>query len=365
MKHRAAGFSLVEVMIVIAISAVLIVAVWMVIASVVQQDDNTRARLEMQLEAAGALRKISDLLKMAGPTGNVNAPALPTDYPVFALDQPGGGFGGQNLFINTCKLQSNPGGPPVTNDNVAHLAPVTTPANKLVLDPDGYYGTSNEIAFKIPRPAPFYVWPGAPNGLPNEVPRPPNFVTDNAVDNTGAPVDSTGAVTWGVTPNLYQYYMGSYNGQAGYVPCPNSGPATADRQTDVYAIVLVPTTTVQKDASGNPVAGPNQLELREYSSTYSVTTPRSLIRKTILAYNVERIVFNFPLLPGQYYPLEIDPLTGDQFQDATLGMNQLRVTIWMWKNQIDKKASSQINAIRVMQSMTVNLRSVGSNQLGS
>jgi prepilin-type N-terminal cleavage/methylation domain-containing protein len=350
MKHRAGGFSLVELMITIAISAVLIVAVWAVVAAVVKTDDNSRIRVEMQLEAATALRKISDLLKMAGPTGNMNTGWTTGDYPVFAVDRMGGGFPSGYDFLNSTNPQSSPGGPAVTNDAVAHLAPVADATNFATLDPDRYYGTSNEIAFKLPRPGPWY----APGALPGGK-------QDNPTDMSGAPVDINGAVTWGVSSNLYQYYMGAYAG-AGYIPVVNPGTDTADRQTDVYAIVLVPTTSVEKDATGAMVAGPNQLELREYSSQYSAQ--RFLIRRTVLAYNVERIVFKGPVASSRYYLMGgVDPLTGESFQDASLlGANQLSVTIWMWRNSLDRKSTQAVNAYRVKQSMTVNLRSVGQNQ---
>ena len=326
MKRRSGGFSLVEMMIALAISAVLIAATWGVVAAVVRGDEDSRIRVELQVQATTALRKISDLLKMAGPTGVVTGALGANDYPVFALDQAGGGFTGNNVFVNQTTYQTPPSGTnQINNDGVAHLPPST--------NTDGYYGTSNEIAFKLPRPAPWY-YPAAP----------PTNKTDNPLDNTGVPVDLAGNVTWGVTAGLYNYYTAV-----------GGGATVADRQADVYAIVLVPTTSFQKAAGGAAVAGANQLELREFSTSPN----RYLIRKTVLATGVERIVFSAPV--SSYYLPGTDPITGQVFQDATLGLNQLKVSIWMWRNDMNK-TSGVISAYRAMQSITVNLRSVGQNQ---
>ncbi len=331
-NNRArAGFSLVEMMISIAVSAVLMLATYAVVASVIKGDEESRVRVELQLEAASALRKISDLLKMTGPTGTVGTGWVSGNYPVFAADQAGGGFPAAYAFLNTTTYQTPPASGPnsVTNEVVARLAPAT--------DTDGYYGPSNEIAFQLPRPSPWY-YPASP----------PAGKSDNAVDDTGVPVNLTGQVTWGVTPALYSYYQTSPS-------VVGASTALADRQADVYAIVLVPTTSFEKDAAGVAVAGPNQLELREFSSANSAS--RYLIRKTVLAYNVERITFS-ALSSSTYY------LTGSgtDFRDANLGMHQLKVTLWMWKNDMNKKNRSQIQAFRAKQSITVNLRSVGQNQ---
>jgi hypothetical protein len=322
--------------------------------------------MELQLEATAALRKIADLLKMAGPTGTLSKGLGATDYPVFALDQAGGGFTGANTFINLATWQTVPGGgasTTLTDDGVGHLAPVTAVHGS----DEGYYGTSNEIAFKLPRPAPWYLPQAGPTaGAQGPAPGgsiPSGVNSDNPIDITGAPVDATGAVTWGVTPNLYAYYMGYYTSPV-YPPVTGAGSAIADRQTDVYAIVLVPTTTLQKDAYGNAVPGPNQLELREFSAPNppAATTGRYLIRRTILAVGVERILFTGPA-GSSYYLTGSDPLfaTPPAFTDATLGQNQLGVTIWMWRNDMNK-TSKAISAYRTKQSITVNLRSVGENQ---
>lgn len=338
MNRRRSGFSLIEVMIALAITAVIVVATYAVVASVVKTDDDSRIRVQLQTDATNALRKISDLLKMAGPTGNVGGPPGPSDYPVFALDQNGGGFTGNYAFINSCAPQTVvPGEPnPVTNDGVGHLAPVPVIVGTTTSDPEEYYGTSNEIAFQLPRPQPWY-YPGpVPAGK-----------QENAIDNTGVPVDLTGATTWGVSTNLFNYIQANF------------GAATAQRQTDVYAIVLVPTASVQT-FNGVPVPGPNQLELREYSSNNGAG--RTFIRKTILATGVERIRFTAPQ-GTLYYLTGSDPLTGKAFQSNLLqGLNQLNVTIWMWRNNVNA-ASMQINSYHAKASLTVNLRSVGQNQV--
>lgn len=340
MRRKEGGFSLVEVMVAIIIGAIIMVATYAVVAAVIKGDEASRIRLQMQLDATTALRKISDLLKMAGPTGNVSVGLGANDYPVFAIDQTGGGFTGNNTFLNQTTYQIPPSGQPnqINNDGVAHLAPTT--------DTDGYYGTSNEIAFKLPRPTPWYA-----SSDPNAVGKP-----QNPLDNTGVPVDLSGNTTWGVSANLYSYYSGTYPATV-YTSPAGAGSSLADRQTDVYAIVLVPTTGTAKDPYGNLVAGPNQLELREFSTAPN----RFLIRKTLLAMGVERITFTGPAA-SPYYLTGTDPLSGTAFQDASLGSNQLRVSIWMWRNDINKSSTAAISAYRVKQSITVNLRSVGQNQ---
>jgi prepilin-type N-terminal cleavage/methylation domain-containing protein len=339
-KHvrKTSGFSLVEMMIALAISAVMMVATWLVVASIFKADDDNRVRVELQLESASALRKISDLLKMTGPTGSITAWA-PGNYPVFALDQAGGGFPASPVsytFLNSASYQTPPPGlTTIVNDGVGHLAPAN--------DPDGYGGPSNEIAFKLPRPAPWFYPAAAPAGS-----------IENPIDDSGVPVDLTGQVTWGISPTLYAYYSSN-------PLVPGFGTALADRQTDVYAIVLVPTLSQQKDpATGLPMAGPNQLELREFSSAPN----QYFIRKTVLAYNVERIVFAASSSSAYY-------LTGSGSVDfhvpnvndpnTTLGPNQLKITLWMWKNDMNKKSSSTISAFRVKSSILVNLRSTGTN----
>jgi len=336
-KHvrRTAGFSLVEMMIALAISAVMMVATWLVVASIFKADDDSRIRVELQLESASALRRISDLLKMTGPTGSI-AGWVSGNYPVFAPDQNGGGFPAPYTFLNTASYQTAPpGATSITNDGVGHLAPST--------DTDGYYGLSNEIAFKLPRPAPWYYPAAAPAGS-----------IENPIDDTGVPVDLTGQVTWGISPSLYAYYSTS-------PAIPGAGTALADRQTDVYAIVLVPTLSQQTDpATGALLPGPNQLELREFSSAPN----QFFIRKTVLAYNVERIVFAASQ-GNPYY------LTGSGSSDfhvpnpndlnTNLGPNQLKITLWMWKNDMNKKSSGTISAFRVKSSILVNLRSTGTN----
>lgn len=331
MNRRDAGFSLVEMAISIAISAVLMLATYAVVASVIKGDEESRVRVELQLEAASAMRKISDLLKMAGPTGSVSAGWASGDYPVFAPDQAGGGFPMGYEFLNQTFPQISPTSNPVYNNAVAALAPAG--------DRDGYNGPSNEMAFQLPRPTPFY-FPGAV----------PPGKSENPIDDTGVPVNLAGQVTWGVNATLYNYYSTS-------TAVPGASIALADRQADVYAIVLVPTTSWERDAGGVAVAGPNQLELREYSAA----PKRFLIRRSVLAYNVERIVFASSKgnSVGAYY---LTGGVGTEFQDSSLGINQLRVTLWMWKNDMNKKQRSQIQAFRAKQSMTVNLRSVGQNQ---
>jgi prepilin-type N-terminal cleavage/methylation domain-containing protein len=353
MNRRNGGFSIVEMMVVLAITAFLMVATYAVVASVIRSDENNRIRVEMQVEASNALRKISDLLKMAGPTGTIAAWA-PGNYPIFALDQLGGGFPSSYGFLDSASYQTPPPSGPstVTNDGVQHLAPST--------DTDGYYGTSNEIAFQLPRPSPFYY-------LDSSSPAPPAGKQENPLDDHGIPTNLAGQVTWGVSQALYNWYQDP-------AKVAGAGLALADRQTDVYAIVLVPTSSLEIDALGNHKPGPNQLELREYSYTPTGVN-RLFIRKTVLATRVERIVFaSSPF--SAYYLTQSDPLgatfstTGDPtpraaFQDKTLGPNQLSVTIWMWRDDLNKGSSGSITSYRVKQSITVTLRSVGRNQLGS
>ena len=73
-RARRRGFSLVEIMIALAVMAVVLGATYAVLSASLQGDDALRARVDMQLEATNALKQVTALLKESGspPAGDPN-----------------------------------------------------------------------------------------------------------------------------------------------------------------------------------------------------------------------------------------------------------------------------------------------------
>jgi prepilin-type N-terminal cleavage/methylation domain-containing protein len=69
---RRRGFSLVEIMIALAVMAVVLGATYLVLSACLQGDDALRARVDLQLEATNALKQVTALLKESGspPAGD-------------------------------------------------------------------------------------------------------------------------------------------------------------------------------------------------------------------------------------------------------------------------------------------------------
>lgn len=92
---RRRGFSLVEVMIVMVIASMILGATWLLVSTVMQNDDALRARVDLQLQCSNAVKEIVSLLKQSGvidtnsnwtnPAGVANSDA-DNEYPyVFTL----------------------------------------------------------------------------------------------------------------------------------------------------------------------------------------------------------------------------------------------------------------------------------------
>jgi len=123
-RHRRHGFTLVEMMIAVAIMAVLAAAVYGLVAATVRGDEALRDQLAMQLEGARALREIAQLVRTSGKCDQI--PPYHPYYFTYDPDYPGGAPSGAYLFLDH---------PPAT-----HAA--TGP------DPDNV--TTVEFAFKLP-----------------------------------------------------------------------------------------------------------------------------------------------------------------------------------------------------------------------
>ncbi len=88
LKPGRRGFTLLEVLITAAVSAVVLAAVFTVLFTAVRQDESLRVRMEMQLEASRAMKDITSLLKMSGALDvnrNLQFDAG-SDWPVFVTD---------------------------------------------------------------------------------------------------------------------------------------------------------------------------------------------------------------------------------------------------------------------------------------
>lgn len=137
--RRDAGFTFLEAVIVLAITAVVVAGTYAVIVATVRGDENLRARMKLQLEAVRTLQELTTLLKTSGPADlNRNGSRDTDEPPLFVRD--GDLWSGSLYALNTDN-------PPVVYG---------TPG------PYGYGGRSIEIAFMLPGPAD----PSDPSGRP-------------------------------------------------------------------------------------------------------------------------------------------------------------------------------------------------------
>lgn len=138
-RRRNAGFTFLEAIIVLAITAVVVAGTYAVIVATVRGDENLRARMKLQLEAVRALQELTSLLKTSGPADlNRNGIRDADEPPLFVWD--GDPWSGSLSALNT------------NNPAVVYGAP----------GPDGYGGRSIEMAFMLPGPAD----PTDPRGRP-------------------------------------------------------------------------------------------------------------------------------------------------------------------------------------------------------
>ena len=84
---RRRGFTLIEVAIVVAISALIFSALFTVLNSAVSGDRALRVRVDLQLDAVRVLREVTEVLKNSGPI-DLNSDGVfdPGDYPYIWTD---------------------------------------------------------------------------------------------------------------------------------------------------------------------------------------------------------------------------------------------------------------------------------------
>ncbi|MFN3485455.1 MAG: type II secretion system protein J [Planctomycetota bacterium] len=141
-RHREAGFTFLEAVIVLAITAVVVAGTYAVIIATVRGDENLRARMKLQLEAARALQELTSLIKTSGPSDlNFNMTRDPEEPPLFVRD--GDLWPGSYAALN------------LENPAVAYGTP----------DRDGFGGRSIEMAFMLPGPADVTDPRGRPVGI--------------------------------------------------------------------------------------------------------------------------------------------------------------------------------------------------------
>lgn len=137
--RRSAGFTFLEAIIVLAITAVVVAGTYAVIIATVRGDENLRARMKLQLEAIRTLQELTTLLKTSGPADlNRNGIRDADEPPLFVLD--GNPWSGSLFALNA------------NNPAVVFGTP----------GPYGYGGRSVEMAFMLPGPAD----PSDPRGRP-------------------------------------------------------------------------------------------------------------------------------------------------------------------------------------------------------
>ncbi|HXG60281.1 MAG TPA: prepilin-type N-terminal cleavage/methylation domain-containing protein [Planctomycetota bacterium] len=138
-RRRDGGFTFLEAIIVLAITAVVVAGTYAVIVATVRGDENLRARMKLQLEAIRTLQELTSLLKTSGPADlNRNGIRDADEPPLFVQD--GNPWSGSLSALNT------------DNPAVVYGSP----------DPYGYGGRSVEMAFMLPGPAD----PSDPRGRP-------------------------------------------------------------------------------------------------------------------------------------------------------------------------------------------------------
>ena len=155
MRRRQAGFSLVEIVIVIAISAVIVVATFMVIFSVTHQNEVLAPKVKLQLEATRVLREMCALLKTSGPTEFIVPGTTPPqgdgvwqpgEYPAFANYVASAGLGNKwgpsYNFLNANCASVTP--------NAPYTDPDIYPT--YLLNVNGGLNTNcTEVAFRVPK----------------------------------------------------------------------------------------------------------------------------------------------------------------------------------------------------------------------
>ncbi|HEX7900618.1 MAG TPA: prepilin-type N-terminal cleavage/methylation domain-containing protein [Planctomycetota bacterium] len=117
---------------------------------------------------------------------------------------------------------------------------------------------------------------------------------------------------------------------------PTNSAGRIEWSPDVYVICHEARSAVEWLENGNV------LELRRYDTS---TTPWTLVNRKVLAHWVERLLIQSR--DSGYYQ------TGDY--DPTLGLDQLRITIWFRRNDVSRQRARQV---KIKQVSTVMFRSV-------
>jgi prepilin-type N-terminal cleavage/methylation domain-containing protein len=130
--QRTRGFSLIEVAIAVAISAMIFSAIYTVLNTAVSGDRELRVRVDLQLDAVRILKDVTEVLKNSGPIdANDDGVFDPGDYPYVWTDGSSNTspFGGFYAYLDS----ANSG-----------IVPQAT-------SPNEGQGASQEIAFRQPR----------------------------------------------------------------------------------------------------------------------------------------------------------------------------------------------------------------------
>jgi type II secretory pathway pseudopilin PulG len=155
MRPRRSGYSLLEIVIVLAITVVILIATFMVIFAITRGNESLTPRVQLQLEATRVLREMCALLKTSGPTEIIVAGTTPPkgngtwdpgEYPAFASYLPLPGlvkWAPPYDFLNVNNTSITPNAPTTDTD--------IYPVNKAT--GVSLFGGNQtvEIAFRVPK----------------------------------------------------------------------------------------------------------------------------------------------------------------------------------------------------------------------
>jgi hypothetical protein len=337
--------SLIEVAIVLAITAILLVATFSIVLAVTRGDESIRTRVDLQLEATMMLRQVCALLKASGPQENIVPGSIPPvgdgvfqpgEYPAFATYTAGSTapkWTGVYAFLN------NPSPPPGASAGYPANSVITplVPLTDVDVYPPLLQWSPADVGTQVPEQN------ASGNSLPPFTCNRPTNIVPNPKVVGGQGLESTNIVeiAFRVPKSL------------GGAPPPTDLPAppiklepvnlatgAVEWGTEVFVIALVPGLNYGQGGYFG-----NELQLRMYNAT-----TQTFDRKIVLGRYVERILFearcsqaSIAGLPGFYAPGNYD---------ATLGQNEMRVTIWLVKADVNGKL------VKVKASNTFNFRSV-------
>lgn len=312
--RRRAGFSLVEVLITVAISAILLGATFMVIFSVTRGDQALRLRADMQAEATRAIKQMTELLRQSGPI-DTNADWISTGNGDM-------GLGEFPVILDDTQMDSSGLLPPpydfaINDEMVRHAQKAATLTG---LGPefarvkaDTYWngaGPSYEIIFRV--------------------------ATDQKLadsgDNDFLPIEgSTGAIQWG---------------------------------NEYHAFVVVPVYPSSNVPSADRTQAVNELQYWVYDSDSGATTKKTMARgvERLLIETVTRTEADPPHFPldrvrdasmgGSNSETQSD--RQDNWPAAATGSNQYMIRITLCMSRLGPDG----NLITVWQQANVTMRCV-------